>query len=220
MRISPPENEDELLRRARALCGMTLTELGTRLQYLPEGDPVRSKGRSGMLLEVALGTSAGGLSAPDFLELGIELKTIPTSAEGRPRESTFVCHIDLKTADRAEWETSPARKKLQRVLFVPIVHRDGERHIGSPMLWSPTDAQESILRDDFESLMGEIGAFGIEGITAHMGRWLQIRPKARDGSVRTLAYGDEGVPLATVPRGFYLRTLFTGAILHDREATP
>jgi len=38
--------------------------------------------------------------------------------------------------------------------------------------------------------------------------------------VRTLAWGSEGEAIATVPRGFYLRTRFTGALLADPAALP
>jgi DNA mismatch repair protein MutH len=47
-----------------------------------------------------------------------------------------------------------------------------------------------------------------------------VRPKARHGSARTVAFGGEGEAIATVPRGFYLRARFTGAILADAAAVP
>jgi DNA mismatch repair protein MutH len=60
----------------------------------------------------------------------------------------------------------------------------------------------------------------VEALTAHTGTWLQVRPKAKDGSARTLAWSPDGDPIATTPRGFYLRTSFTGAILRDPAALP
>ena len=69
---------------------------------------------------------------------------------------------------------------------------------------------EALLRKDLS----------IEELTAHRGRWLQVRPKARDGSVRTIAWGSEGEAIATVPRGFYLRARFTAALLGDPSALP
>ncbi len=53
------------------------------------------------------------------------------------------------------------------------------------------------------------------------GRWLQVRPKAADGSVRTLApAGEDGALVETGPRGFYLRRRFVAAVLVDPEAMP
>ncbi len=130
----------------------------------------------------------------------------------------------LADADRAEWETSVACAKLRHVLFVPIVVAPDDsaldRRIGTPLFWRPTRRQETILRADFEDAMGIIGAGGIEALTARSGRWLQVRPKAATGSVRTISFGPEGEWIATVPRGFYLRATFTRALLADPTATP
>lgn len=178
----------------------------------------------GTLVEKALGAEAGSASMPDFPRLGIELKTIPIDGAGAPRESTFVCTIALAGAERADWSTSVARAKLGQVLFVPIVVGDREpvesRRIGPSLLWRPTAAQEAVLRDDFETAMGAIGAGQVETLTARSGRWLQVRPKAATGRTRTISYGPEGEWIATVPRGFYLRASFTRALLRDPTALP
>jgi DNA mismatch repair protein MutH len=94
------------------------------------------------------------------------------------------------------------------------------RAIGQPLFWKPSVEQERVLRDDFDELVGRIGAGGIEGLTARAGRWLQVRPKAASGRVRTLGHGPDGERIATVPRGLYLRARFTGALLADPAALP
>jgi DNA mismatch repair protein MutH len=222
--IFPPASERELADRAAWLAGKTIGHLARALRIPVPPRGARGKGKMGTLIEMALGAEAGSASIPDFPHLGIELKTIPMHARGVPRESTFVCSIALGDADRAEWVTSNARDKLRRVLFVPIVVDDDddvdERRIGVPVLWSPTPAQEDVLRADFEDVMGLIGAGGIEAVTARRGRWLQVRPKAATGSVRTVSLGPEGEWISTVPRGFYLRATFTGALLADPAALP
>jgi DNA mismatch repair protein MutH len=205
-------------------------ELGAENRF--EG--VHTKGKAGQLVERALGATGGSSATWDFPELRIELKTIPVDAGGAPRESTYVCTVSLADAERAEWETSWARAKLSRVLWVPVVrgHAAGEGGtraggaeareavLGEPLLWSPTVEQERVLAGDFEEILGRIGAGGIEGVTAHVGRWLQLRPKAAHGRVRTVVRGAEGDLVATVPRGFYLRTRFTGGILRDPTGLP
>jgi len=117
-----------------------------------------------------------------------------------------------------------ARAKLAHVLFVPIVfgaeESDGERRIGTPFFWQPTPSQEAVLKGDFDEAMGLIGAGGIEALNARRGRWLQVRPKAATGAVRTISFGPEGEWIATVPRGFYLRASFTRALLGDPGAMP
>jgi DNA mismatch repair protein MutH len=222
--IRPPSTESELRERARWLEGRTIGEIAAALGARVPPSGTRGKGKVGGLIESALGASAGNAAAPDFPDLGVELKTIPVDDRGNPRESTFVCTISLADADRSEWETSVARAKLSCVLFVPIVTPSGDiahdRRVGVPWLWRPTPPQEAVLRADFEDAMGVIGAGGIEAVTARTGRWLQVRPKAATGSVRTISFGPEGEWIATVPRGFYLRASFTRALFENPAALP
>ena len=215
-----PADEAELFARAQALAGASVEELAGRLAVVV-GAGLHAKGKVGTLLELALGASGGSQATWDFPELRVELKTVPVDERGKPRETTFVCAVTLMDADRAEWAASWVRAKLQRVLWVPIVMSEGAaRRIGAPILWSPSAAQEEILREDFDEIMGRIGIGGIEGLSARVGRWLQLRPKAAHGRVRTRAPGVDGDTVDTVPRGFYLRTSFTGALLRDPGATP
>ena len=209
--IAPPREEAELLERARALSGTRVQAAG-----------LHTKGKVGELVERALGATGGSTATWDFPALRIELKTIPVDARtGTPRESTFVCAISLADAERAEWASSWARAKLSRVLWVPIeVDEADERVVGQARLWSPTPEQDAVLAGDFEDILGRVAMGDVEGVTARMGRWLQLRPKAAHGRVRTVVHGAEGERVETVPRGFYLRAGFTGAILRDPAAMP
>ena len=218
--VPPPRDERELLSRALDLEGRTLAVIAAEVGAPAPASGVRAKGKVGALIERALGARAGTASVPDFTHLGIELKTIPVDHAGSVQESTFVCRVSLHDAERAEWDTSAARAKLACVLWVPIVApRDGsQRHVGRAVLWRPTAEEEAVLRSDFEEIMGRIGIGGIEGVTAHFGEALQLRPKADSGRARTWAFGAEGERIATVPRGFYLRTRFTARILSGRLA--
>jgi len=217
---------DDLLAKARALEGKTVGEIADAMLVDTRGEAVRTKGTPGAILERALGATGTG-KVVDFPDLGVELKTIPVDEKGAPAESTYVCTLSLADAETQEWESSWVRAKLARVLFVPLVGAGQkgdvawtERRVGVPVLWSPTREQEDVLRGDFDDVVGLIGIGRIEDLTAHRGRWLQVRPKARDGSVRTVAWGAGNEAIETVPRGFYLRTRFTRAILADPEALP
>jgi DNA mismatch repair protein MutH len=216
-----PRSIDELLTRTRALVGRTVASIADELCVSTEGEAVRTKGRPGEIIERALGANGGPTKIVDFPDLGVELKTVPVDEQGRPIETTYVCKISLTDADTQEWETSWVRAKLARVLFVPLIAPEGkpwpERIVGAPVMWSPSTEEEAVLRADFDDAMGLIGVGRIEELTAHLGQWLQVRPKARDGSKIGLAYGSENEAIAAVPRGFYLRTSFTGAILAQRQ---
>jgi len=215
---------EALLDRARGLVGEEVGAIAARLGVASDGAAVKTKGTPGAILELALGATGGSSRVVDFPELGVELKTIPVDRRGVPIESTYVCTLSLADAETQEWETSWVRAKLARVLFVPLVADDGapwrERRVGEAVLWSPTPEQEAVLRADFDDVVGLIGVGRIEELTAHRGEWLQVRPKAAHGRVRTVAWGAEHEAIATVPRGFYLRTRFTGALLLDPRAVP
>jgi DNA mismatch repair protein MutH len=217
-----PADEAELMARARELSGLTLAELAARFSLSPPADLRRAKGFVGALVERALGASAGSRAAPDFEALGIELKTLPVDASGRALESTFVCTIPLAEIGEVEWAESRVRRKLMRVLWVPV---EGERalavaarRVGEPLLWSLPASAEAQLRFDWEELAGIIGRGDVETITGHIGRCLQIRPKARDSHARRRGVDGDGARFSTLPRGFYLRASFTSEILRQNYA--
>lgn len=217
---TPPTSRAELLERAHALAGSTISELAAELGVLREQVPhsqLHAKGFVGALIEKLLGASATSKALPDFPELGIELKTIPVRRDGRPRESTFVCTIELADIADSEWETSRVRTKLAEVLWVPIEADPKvqlpERRVGTPFLWKLEEADEATLRADWEELASLVGRGQTELITAHLGVALQVRPKARDASARRRAFDEDGIAYRELPRGFYLRSTFTEAII-------
>ena len=218
---APPTSLEELQARAAELRGVLVDDLAAEAGLVLPREALHQKGKLGELCEWWLGATAGSAKLHDFPQLGVELKTIPVDETLRPRETTFVCSLHLQHADRMEWASSWVRHKLEHVLWLPVISSDGApRRFGTALLWRPTPEQEAVLRDDFDEIVGMIGAGGIESVSAHLGRWLQLRPKAQDRNDRTLVVGPEGELLETVPRGFYLRTRLTGALLRDPEALP
>lgn len=212
-----PQSESELIERAYDVAGLSFAELANEANMEIPPDLRRDKGWVGQLLEWHLGATAGSKPQQDFEQLGIELKTIPISYTGKPLETTFVCVAPLVGIQGLTWETSHVRNKLSRVLWIPV---EGEREIpladrrvGSPLIWSPTVAEEHQLRTDWEELMEMIVTGHVEQITARHGEVLQLRPKAANGRVLTEAYGSSGKMIKTRPRGFYLRTQFTTKLL-------
>jgi DNA mismatch repair protein MutH len=215
--VGPPGSERELLTRAWEVAGLTLGELGERVGVEMPAESARAKGIAGQILEKVLGASAASRAEPDFVGLGIELKTIPLDALGKPRESTFVCSISLAAMADTDWEHSTVLKKLRRVLFVPIEAASATplpaRRVGRAYLWAPTTAEQRRLRTDWERLANMIAAGEVEQITGHLGEVLQVRPKAASGRSRRRAPDEEGAVQWTMPRGFYLRPSFTEAVL-------
>ncbi|WP_100656236.1 DNA mismatch repair endonuclease MutH [Alteromonas flava] len=216
---TPPQNIEDLIKRANQLAGLTLGDLAALANIAVPANFQRQKGWSGQLLELWLGATAGSRPQHDFPELGVELKTLPIDHAGRPAETTYVCYAPLLGQEGVNWETSSVYHKLRTVLWIPI---DGERSIppsdrmvGSPILWQPNAAQSSQLKADWEEIMERISLGAVESITARLGEVLQLRPKAADGSQTTAAIGPNGALIQTRPRGFYLRKAFTQEILQQ-----
>ncbi|MEE9551845.1 MAG: DNA mismatch repair protein MutH, partial [Gammaproteobacteria bacterium] len=150
----------------------------------------------------------------------VELKTLPLNQNGKPRESTYVCTVALTDNQDLQWASSLVKRKLSRVLWVPVEADPGiplpARRVGTAVLWSPDNEQETVLRQDWEELMEMVTMGELEQITAHHGRYLQIRPKAANAKVLRAGIDNKGDKIMTLPRGFYLRAIFTRQIIqHD-----
>lgn len=215
--VPRPDTVSQLLARAEDLAGLPLASLAHHMG-LPVPDNLRrDKGWIGQLLELTLGASAGSKPEQDFPELGVELKTIPLDANARPLETTFVCVAPLLDIAGLTWANSNVRNKLSRVLWIPVLgNRDtppGERLVGQPLLWTPSAEEEWLLRQDWEEIMELISLGQVQEITARHGQALQLRPKAANGRALTDAIGPDGGYIQTRPRGFYLKTGFTQALL-------
>jgi len=212
-----PADQQALLQRAQSLSGFSLGELALQANLAIPPDLKREKGWVGMLLEIYLGASAGSKPEQDFPEIGVELKTIPIDALGKPLETTFVCVAPLTGNSGVTWENSHVKHKLTRVLWIPVEGDRqiplSERRVGTPLMWSPSPEEELQLRQDWEELMDLIVLGKVETITARHGEVLQLRPKAANNKARTEAIGEFGQPIMTLPRGFYLKKSFTGALL-------
>ena len=224
IRNPPPRTEAELRRRAEALAGLSLGELAQALGEPVPPDLRRAKGWPGQLVEAWIGASAGSLAEPDCLELGVELKTVPVGRDGRPLESTYVCTVALEGACAETWEGCWVHRKLARVLWVPVEADRGTpvaaRRFGTALLWSLEPDLERVLRADWEELMELICLGRVAEVTARLGTYLQVRPKAAHARSLGRAVGPDGAPILTNPRGFYLRTAFTAEILRRHYALP
>ncbi|WP_432454318.1 MULTISPECIES: DNA mismatch repair endonuclease MutH [unclassified Agarivorans] len=217
--ISKPNSEAELYARAQSLAGLSLGELALREGFSIPANFKRQKGWGGQLIEWCLGASAGSKPIQDFPELGIELKTIPIDAQGKPLESTYVCITPLTNVAGLTWHHSNVYNKLSRVLWIPILAERSipipQRIVANPILWSPSAEQNQQLQADWEEQMEMISFGQIEQITARQGQVLQLRPKAANNKARTAAIGPNGSLIQVLPRGYYLKTVFTQEILRQ-----
>lgn len=213
-----PSSEQELIARAQALAGLTLGEIAKQANISIPKDLTRNKGWIGLLLEHVLGASAGSRPEPDFPHLGIELKSLPINELAKPLETTFVSVAPLTGLVGVNWKNCYVRKKLARVLWVPVISPKevelSKRIVGTAFLWSPNTEEESQLAQDWQELTDMIVLGEVENIQGKHGQVMQLRPKAAHSKIKTQAFDRNGKPFMTLPRGFYLKINFTQALLH------
>lgn len=214
-----PQSLEELLDRAHQMAGLSLGQLAAGLGWPVPANLRRDKGWIGQLIEQELGALAGSRPEQDFLHLGVELKTIPIDSRGKPLETTYVCVAPLMDVGGLKWEQSLVKHKLEQVLWIPV---EGERsipltdrRIGTPVLWRPSTTESEQLRQDWEEIMELIAIGKVTGLTARHGEVLQLRPKAANAAAKTECIMEDGTVGLTNPRGFYLKTNFTQAILRQ-----
>ncbi len=215
--INPPTTEQELMQRTQQIAGMTMAELAEHCDVELAENLNTHKGWVGQLLEISLGASAGSKPEPDFVNLGVELKTLPLNLQNNPCETTFVSAISLLEIHKENWTTSLVRKKLANVLWVPIQGDRSiplaERRIGNALLWQLDAELEEALQADWQELTDMICLGKLEYVTAQHGKYLQVRPKGANAKSLCWGFNAEGEKVQTLPRGFYLRTAFTKRIL-------
>ncbi len=214
-----PLSEQQLLKNCRKLAGLTLADLAKHTGSSLPPSPAHAKGWVGQQAELFLGATAGSKAEPDFINLGIELKTLPLNAKGQPQESTYVCHIQLMQLNQQHWENAWVNKKLQHVLWLPYEAcksiEYSKRRIGHAILWQPTQQQSRQLRHDWEEIMEKLCLGKQQELSAHCGQYLQVRPKAANARALTDAYDEQGYQCQTLPLGFYLRPDFTRSIVEQ-----
>ncbi|GAA6171097.1 DNA mismatch repair endonuclease MutH [Colwellia sp. KU-HH00111] len=219
-----PASEQELLERVQHLAGLTLAEIAEDAGIEIPKDLTRNKGWVGLLLEHVLGASAGSRPEPDFPTLGIELKTLPITSQGKPLETTFVCVAPLTGLVGVNWQNCWLKQKLSKVLWVPVICTStdqkklplAERRIGSAFMWTPSPEEEQLLALDWQELTDMIVLGEVEKIHGKHGQVLQLRPKAANSKAKTQAFDKSGKPFMTLPRGFYLKIPFTQQLLNKK----
>ena len=215
--VAPPATEGELSERANALAGRSLAWVADQRGIEVPANLKRDKGWIGQLLESVLGATAGSRAQPDFPGLGIEMKTLPVSPLGAPRQSTYVCTAPLNSSVGTVWKESWVCRKLARVLWIPIVGNSdtpvGERIVGGPLFWSPDAEEAAALQTDWEELTELIERGEVWQIDAKRGQYLQLRPKGANSEALVWTLDEEGEWVRDMPRGFYLRARFTAQML-------
>lgn len=217
----PPQNKKALIERASQLAGLTIANVCTQVNVQVAKNLRTNKGFVGQILEKFLGANAHNLDEPDFVHLGIELKSIPVDKRGVPLESTYICYANLPP-QHSHWQQSRLQRKTAHVLWVPY---EGDkliplpqRRVGMPYLWQPSIEDSESMQTDYEELTELMLQGRYAELDAKKGKVIQLRPKAANSKTLIKVTNEYGESILTVPKGFYFRKPFTAKILADHYA--
>ncbi len=125
-----------------------------------------------------------------FINLGIELKTIPIAENGKPKESTYICVAQLEPAALSSWEDSLVKHKLTEVLWIPF--EASKNYSCCPATYRLPYSMETgfwtrkTIKNDWQELCDLIALGDVDKISSSMGTYLQMRPKAANASSLTI----------------------------------
>lgn len=214
-----PTTLEELEQRLQRLLGRSIAELSQLALLQAPNNSNGAKGYVGLLIELFLGAHAHNLPGPDFMSLGIELKTMPVGFDFMPQENTFICNADLAPRDFVPFTQSALYQKLQHILFVLILAPQnsrltlGERRVLGYFFFNlPPDVRQTIETDynEFQELLLAGHAPEINGT---MGTIVKLSPHATKANELVQVTDSEGESTYTKPRGYYLRASFTRQLL-------
>ena len=215
--FTPPTTKAELKKRLQRLLGRSLGELAALAQVPVPTGLMGAKGFAGQLIELFLGANAKNLPVPDFMELGIELKTVSLSYDLTLKDSTFICMADLKAERFIPFQQSPLYHKLSSLLWVLVLAPSDlpleQRPILGFCFYQPSPPELAQIEADYNEFNELICTGRSAQITGAMGTIIQLRPKALNSQVTTQVRDERGNFVATTPKGYYLRAEVTRKLI-------
>lgn len=92
-----PKTLTELIKNTQKIAGKSVAEVASKHHVPLIPDLNQNKGWLGNLIEIALGAVAGSKPTQDFVNLGIELKTLAINSKGKVANDIFVSALPLQT---------------------------------------------------------------------------------------------------------------------------
>ena len=157
------------MAHAKKLEGRRFSEISKDIGQLDETHRKHTKGVAAKVIETGyFGIPTNSSEAPDFEDLGIELKVSPLRYIERvslytTKERNVIKMVDyFDVNDNENWKDSKLIHKLRSVLFVLYVH-DKEKpatdwQVVSTFLWSPSEKEDALIQQDYDIIRNKIKA--------------------------------------------------------------
>lgn len=162
-------SEDDLLAHAKRLEGLKFSQISGLVSRLDDTHRKHTKGVVAKIIETDyFGIPTNSSEAPDFEELGIELKVSPLRYVERPGLYTTKERNVLKMVDYGEisavssWIGNKVCKKLRRILFILYVHDNSvdawDWKVVKVFLWSPSVEESASIQSDYDIMREKVNA--------------------------------------------------------------
>lgn len=180
----------------------------------------RGKGNLGDLVERGFfGINPGNVSAPDFIEAGVELKTTPLKRVGkrlRAKERLVLQMIDFDSVHAETWESSAFLKKNRLLLLMFYLWEQGvAQHdyiFKIVRLWSFPEEDLEIIRDDWEKIAAKVRDGKAHEISEGDTLYLAACMKSAKGTDRRRQpFSDEPAR----PRAFSLKQSYMNSVIDE-----
>ena len=201
-------DEQQLLTYAKKLEGLRFSEISALIGRLDETHRKHTKGVAAKVIETEyFGIPTNSSEAPDFENLGIELKVSPLRYIERleiytTKERNVIKMVDYnEIANTERWDYTKIKKKLSRVLFVIYVHDNSvnawDWKVAKVFLWSPSNQQKKLIQSDYEIMRENV----LAGINLREGdhRFFATCPKHGGGYLKHTPFDSPNSVLADHP---------------------
>ncbi|MFC6276403.1 DNA mismatch repair protein MutH [Psittacicella hinzii] len=216
---APPQTWSQLLTYVQALVGKTVEQIADKHQVELIDSLKLNRGWLGNLIEIALGASAGSKPTQDFIDLGLELKTLAINENGKVKSDIFISSLPLNSYMLQDWQLSHVLYKLKRILFIPVENNPeiplAQRRIGKGFIWSPNAQQLATLEADWKSIMEIITQRDFTALKSNLGSALCVRVKALNTQQSNTFNDIDLHSINLPPLSFYLRRNFVNEILQS-----
>jgi DNA mismatch repair protein MutH len=203
--------EAALIEKLQHYVGKRVETVGGQLGVKPSN----AKDYAARIVWTLLGARRRDARLREFDAFGVSRKTVPIGPRRTALEHTYVVPFRIDELIDETWEDSLLREALGRVLFVPLrVSKrgdyQGDRVIGPPFFWTPSETEWNLLRAEWQMFHDKIATGGIRDLpTAKSTQMLHVRTKGRDS--RDI---DPSQRFASVPRrAFWLNAKFVADLI-------
>src|ERR1043166_4346369 len=173
----------EAIRRINLIVGKDLRALADEYKIAVWRNSRENKGWAGQVIERYLGLPQNSRQAPDFGDW--ELKVVPlrkdASGNLHVKESMAITMIEPVEVLANKFEDSHLYDKLRSMVVVSrvwesareehsMLHAAAEFDLDDPKIYAQ-------VRDDYETIRGQIRTHGIDSVTGALGKVVQARTK-------------------------------------------